>query len=92
MMAKVHPTVYLAMAILAACARLSAESIVEHSAEARFQLDLHVPDAALAAFLPAGWMPNIAAQGAAKDANFTAEAAPFHPAVRRWLAAARRAA
>jgi hypothetical protein len=72
MMAKGHPAVYLAVAILAGCARLSAESIVEHSAEARFQLDLHVPDAALAAFLPAGWMPNIAAQGAAKDANLRA--------------------
>jgi hypothetical protein len=72
MIAKVHPRVYLAVAILAGCARLSAESIAEHSAEARFQLDLHVPDAALAAFLPAGWMPNIAAQGAAKDANLRA--------------------
>jgi hypothetical protein len=48
---------------------LGAETIVERSAEARFQLDLHVPDAALAAFLPNGWTPNIAAQGAAKDAN-----------------------
>lgn len=44
-------------------------AILESSAEARFQLDLRVPDAALAAFLPAGWTPNIAAQGAAKDAN-----------------------
>src|ERR1019366_4409601 len=46
-----------------------AETPLEHSAEARFQLDVHVPDAALAAFLPTGWTPNIAAQGAAKDAN-----------------------
>jgi hypothetical protein len=56
-----------AIALMAACA--GAQTPVEHSAEARFQLDLHVPDAALAAFLPTGWMPNIAAQGAAKDAN-----------------------
>jgi hypothetical protein len=49
--------------------RLHAESMVEHSAETRFQLDLRVPEAALAAFLPTGWTPNIAAQGAAKDCN-----------------------
>jgi hypothetical protein len=46
-----------------------AETLVENSAEARFQLDLHVPDAALMALLPQGWSPNVAAQGAAKDAN-----------------------
>jgi hypothetical protein len=50
----------------------SSETMVEFSSEARFQLDLHVPDAALAPFLPAGWTPNIAAQGAAKDANLRA--------------------
>jgi hypothetical protein len=49
-----------------------AETPVEYSAETRFQLDLHVPDAVLANFLPPGWMPNIAAQGAAKDANLRA--------------------
>jgi len=49
-----------------------AENMVEYSSEARFQLDLHVPDAVLASFLPPGWMPNIAAQGAAKDANLRA--------------------
>ena len=49
-----------------------AETLVEYSAEARFQLDLHVPDAVLASFLPPGWMPNIAPQGAAKDANLRA--------------------
>ena len=48
---------------------VSAETALENSAEARFQLDVHVPDAALAKFLPTGWMPNIAAQGPAKDAN-----------------------
>jgi hypothetical protein len=46
-----------------------AETPVEYSSEARFQLDLHVPDAVLNSFLPPGWTPNIAAQGAAKDAN-----------------------
>jgi hypothetical protein len=46
-----------------------AQTPVESSSEARFQLDLHVPDAVLNSFLPPGWTPNIAAQGAAKDAN-----------------------
>jgi hypothetical protein len=46
-----------------------AETLVEHSSEARFQLDLKVPDAALKAYLPEGWTPNVAAQGPAKDAN-----------------------
>src|ERR1700733_14784471 len=50
----------------------TAETPVESSLETRFQLDLHVPDAVLNAFLPPGWMPNIAAQGAAKDCNLRA--------------------
>jgi len=50
----------------------SAQTMVESSSEARFQLDLHVPDAVLMSFLPPGWTPNIAAQGAAKDANLRA--------------------
>jgi len=49
-----------------------AENLVETSSEIRFQLDLHVPDAALATYLPAGWTSNIAAQGPAKDANLRA--------------------
>ena len=44
----------------------------EFSNEARFQLDLKVPDAALAAFFPSGFTPNVAAQGAAKDCNLRA--------------------
>src|SRR5256885_8875111 len=50
----------------------SAQRLVEYSAEVRFQLDLHIPDAALMAMLPGGWTPNIATQGAAKDANLRA--------------------
>jgi hypothetical protein len=50
----------------------SAQTPVENSAEARFQLDLHVPDAAIAAHLPTGFTLNIATQGAAKDANLRA--------------------
>ena len=49
-----------------------AQTMLESSSEARFQLDLHVPEAVLAGFLSAGWTPNIATQGAAKDANLRA--------------------
>ena len=55
--------------LLFAAVNLAGQTMVEYSSEARFQLDVHVPDAALAAFLPKGWTPNVAAQGAAKDAN-----------------------
>ena len=57
--------------LAAACSLLpaSAESMVEFSSETRFQFDLKVPDAALASYLPAGFTPNVAAQGAAKDCN-----------------------
>ena len=48
---------------------VAAQTLQESSAEARFQLDLKVPDAALASYLPKGWTTNIAAQGAAKDCN-----------------------
>jgi hypothetical protein len=50
----------------------SAQTLVESSAEARFQLDLQVPAAALASFLPAGWSPTISTRGPAKDANLRA--------------------
>lgn len=56
-----------ALAGLVLCA--NAETMVEYSAETRFQLDLHIPDAALAALLPFGFSLNVAAQGNAKDAN-----------------------
>lgn len=46
-----------------------AETLVENSAEFRFQLDFHVNDAALQKLLPAGWEQVIATQGPAKDAN-----------------------
>src|SRR5262245_44774793 len=49
-----------------------AQTPVEYSAEARFQLDLHVSDAALAGFVPQGWSLNVAAQGPAKDCNLRA--------------------
>src|ERR1700758_4013220 len=46
-----------------------ADTFVEQRAEFRMQLDFVVPDAALRKFLPAGWEPNIATQGPAKDCN-----------------------
>jgi hypothetical protein len=49
-----------------------AQTLIEYSAETRFQLDLHVPDAAVKASLPPGWTLNVAAQGPAKDANLRA--------------------
>jgi hypothetical protein len=62
----------VAGALVAFGQHAQSETMVEFSSETRFQLDLHVPDAALAAYLPAGWMPNVAGQGAAKDANLRA--------------------
>jgi hypothetical protein len=62
-------------AVLAVCATggsvlpADAQTLVEQSAEARMQIDFHVPDAALKAMLPAGVEPSIATAGAAKDAN-----------------------
>ena len=50
----------------------SAQTLVESSAEARFHLDLQVPAAALASFLPAGWSPNISTRGPVEDANLRA--------------------
>src|SRR5437667_10515660 len=49
-----------------------AQTMVEHSSEGRFQLDLHVPDAALMSYLPQGFALNVATQGPAKDANLRA--------------------
>jgi hypothetical protein len=63
----------LAVGALVGLARhANAETMVEYSSEARFQLDLHVPDAALKAFFPEGFTPNVATQGPAKDANLRA--------------------
>src|SRR5580700_3122731 len=50
----------------------SAQTLVEYSSETRFQLDLHVPDAVLAVFLPDKWTSSVAAQGPAKDCNLRA--------------------
>jgi hypothetical protein len=46
-----------------------AETLLEHSAETRMQLDFVVSDAALKSFLPAGWETDVATSGGAKDCN-----------------------
>jgi hypothetical protein len=50
----------------------NAQTFAEYSSEARFQLDLAVPDAGIKPFLPPGWSMNVATQGAAKDCNLRA--------------------
>ena len=60
----------LRLALLTAMAFLaSAQTLVEHSSEARFQIDLKVSDDAVRSFLPEGFAMNVAGQGAAKDCN-----------------------
>jgi hypothetical protein len=62
-------TAALAMIVVGLPGTAAAQTMIEQSSEARFQLDVRVPDAALAPFIPAGFTLNIATQGAAKDAN-----------------------
>src|SRR3954466_3942849 len=62
----------VAGAVFATVQPATGQTLVEFSSEARFQLDLHVPDAALATYLPSGWSLNVATQGPAKDANLRA--------------------
>src|SRR6516225_4357348 len=58
-----------ALLLAGAVQSAGADTLVENSAEFRFQLDFHVNDAALQKLLPAGWEPVVATQGPAKDAN-----------------------
>lgn len=62
----------LTLACLALAPAASAQTLIENSSEVRFQLDLHVPDAALTPLLPRGFTLNVAAQGPAKDCNLRA--------------------
>jgi len=48
---------------------LGAQTMVEQSVEAQFQLDVEVPHAALARYLPPGFSLNVSTEGNAKDAN-----------------------
>lgn len=64
--------VLVAGAIIGLLALVRAETPVENSIETQFQLDLHVPETAVASLLPSGWTSNVAAQGPAKDTNMRA--------------------
>ena len=76
-MRRIIPTAIVTMLALPAAAQqapappppIPTGAVIAQSSEYRFQLDLHVNDAALAKLLPAGWVSNAATQGAAKDAN-----------------------
>ncbi|HXJ03229.1 MAG TPA: hypothetical protein VNH44_18570 [Micropepsaceae bacterium] len=46
-----------------------ADALLEQGPEYRYQLDFHVPDAALQKMLPPGWVSAAATAGPAKDAN-----------------------
>src|SRR5712692_1099656 len=76
MSAPVSRGIVRALVVVGAVAGLvrhaNAQTMVEYSAETRFQLDLHVPDVAVKASLPPGWTLNVAPQGPAKDANLRA--------------------
>jgi hypothetical protein len=68
-MAAMKPVLFLAALAPLLAASMMAQTLQENSSETRFQLDLKVPDAALMSYLPGGWTPNVATQGAAKDCN-----------------------
>ncbi len=57
------------LAASVAAVTANAETPIEHSNETRFQLDLKVPDAELAKFVPSGFTMNVSTTGAAKDCN-----------------------
>jgi hypothetical protein len=69
MLAKVVKVVVLLVACLGLVRPAQAETLLEHSAETRMQLDFVVSDAALKRFLPAGWETDVATSGGAKDCN-----------------------
>jgi len=72
MIARVQPSVAVVATfagVVGPASGARGQTPVESSAEVRFQLDVHVPQAALLAYVPAGFTLNVAAQGAAKDAN-----------------------
>ena len=61
--------VIAAGAVFGAVRHAGAQTLLENSAEFRMQLDFQVKDAALQKMLPAGWEPQVATQGPAKDCN-----------------------
>jgi hypothetical protein len=65
-------SIAIAAIVVAFAARMFAQTTIENSAEARFQLDLQVPAAPVNAMLPSGFTMNVAPQGPAKDCNLRA--------------------
>ena len=65
-------TLLVVTALALAGSAADAQTPVESSSEIRFQLDLHVSDAALTPLLPPGFTLNVATQGPAKDCNLRA--------------------
>lgn len=57
------------LAYLGSVPAANAQTVVESSIEARFQLDVQVPEAALMAHVPPGFTVNVSARGPATDAN-----------------------
>jgi hypothetical protein len=57
------------VALVGLTAAAYAQTLLEHTAEVRMQLDLAVSPAALKALLPDGWEPFVASSGPAKDCN-----------------------
>ena len=68
-MNKIRAVFGMGFAAVLANSAVNAQTVTEESIESRFQLDFHVPDAALQKFIPAGWDVTIATSGAAKDCN-----------------------
>ncbi len=64
--------VIVSCVVVGFAAGAAAQTPVESSSEVRFQLDLHVPDAALTPLLPPGFTLSVATQGPAKDCNLRA--------------------
>ncbi len=70
MRTKVIRRIALLLAVCCGLVRAApAETLLEHSAEMRMQLDFVVSEAALKSFLPAGWETDVATSGGAKDCN-----------------------
>lgn len=69
MLAKGALSVAAVLAAGGVAQQVKAETLLEHSAEVRMQLDLVVTPAALKKLLPDGWEPFVATAGPAKDCN-----------------------
>ena len=68
----IFSTLFCGTALFVTTGLAQAQTPIESSSEIRFQLDLHVPDAALTPLLPPGFTLNVAPQGAAQDCNLRA--------------------